>query len=141
MGDKYAVAPLPKISADSDARLGSFAGYKFYGVNATLDATSLKMASAVAKFLCSEYCQAKRFEELYVAPTLISLQEYAQSEQHVQAIKVQKDSNSAIPLSAVPATFYSAVLTAVTAIKNLESFENEDYLAILRTLDSQLNKD
>ncbi len=140
MGSKYAVAPLPKISEDGP-RINTFAGYKFYGVNATLNSVDLKMANSVAKFLCSEYCQAKRLEEFYVAPTLTSLDELSQSEPHVQAIKIQKADHAAIPLSAVPATFYSAVLTAVTAIKNLTTFENEDYLKILRTLDSQLNKE
>ena len=137
LGDKYAVAPLPFV--EGTTRLGSFLGYKFYGVNNQLSKEDKEKASAVAKFLCSEYAQVKRFDNYNVRPTLTSLASYAANEPHVAALKIQEDSKATIPLTATDSGFWSATATAVTSIKALpEGSADSAYSAILKTLDAAL---
>lgn len=139
LGSKYAVAPLPFV--EGSIRLGSFLGYKFYGVNNQLSKEDKEKASAVAKFLCSEYAQAKRYDSYNVRPTLKSLESYAAGEPHIAALKAQQDSNSTIALTATDSGFWSATAAAVTSIKALDSGAPDSaYQAILKSLDSELTK-
>ena len=134
LGSNYGVAPLPYVNEAKTIRLGSFLGYKFYGVNNTLKDKTV--ASAVAKFLCSEYVQAKRFDEYNVRPTLKSLQDYATGEEHIEALKAQEAANATIPLSAISSELWSASETAEGAIKVLtSSASRSDYASILDALD------
>ena len=141
MGAKYAVAPLPFVDDEQTTRLGSYLGYKFYGVNNTLAAAEKTKASAVAKFLCSEYAQVKRFDEYYVRPTLASLADYAANEPHVAALLQQEAAHSTIPLTAVSSELWSATATAVTSIRQLAlNAADSEYVTILDTLDGELTK-
>lgn len=118
MGSNYAVAPLPFIDDEMTTRLGSFSGYKFYGVNNKKlgnDTAKKDIASAIAKFMVSEYAQHVRLETFGIRPTMESLQDAAASEPHVAALNAQKD--SAIPLSVVDSTFWAQTGNAVTDIK------------------------
>lgn len=135
LGDNYGVAPLPFVD-NAGTRLGSYLGYKFYGVNNTLSKEDKAVAAAVAKFLCSEYVQTKRFDKYKVRPTLTSLQDYASSEPHIQALVTQQQSKSTIPLSAISSELWSASATAQGAIKVLgPDAEKAEYKSILDTLD------
>lgn len=141
MGSKYAVAPLPYIDDEKTTRLGSYLGYKFYGINNNLSATDKTKASAVAKFLCSEYSQAKRFDQYSVRPTLTSLVSYAENEPHVAAINKQEMAKATIPLTAVASELWSATATAVTSIRQLPlDAPDSSYVTILETLDGELTK-
>lgn len=139
LGDKYAVAPLPYV--EDGVRLGSYLGYKFYGVNNTLSATDKEMASAVAKFLCSEYVQSKRYDDFNTRPTLTSLDAYSASEPHIAALKLQSQSNSTIPLTAVSTELWSQTATAISSIKSLSADASDnDYMKILDVLDKALTR-
>ena len=132
LGANYGVAPLPYVNATT--RLGSFLGYKFYGVNNTLKDKTV--ASAVAKFLCSEYVQAKRYDEYNVRPTLKSLDDYAVGEEHIEALKAQQAAKATIPLTAISSELWSASATAEGAIKVLSATAaNTEYASILDALD------
>ena len=134
LGANYGVAPLPYVNDAKTIRLGSFLGYKFYGVNNTLKDKTV--ASAVAKFICSEYVQAKRFDEYNVRPTLSSLQEYAVGEEHIEALKAQEAANATIPLTAISSELWSASATAEGSIKVLPAnASRSEYASILDALD------
>ena len=135
-GATYAVSALPWVDEAHTARLGSFLGYKFYGVNNTLNAEQKNMAAAVAKFLCSEYAQVKRFDKYNVRPTLTSLDEYAKGEPHIDALSQQQADNATIPLTAISSELWSASATAVDSLKALSvSAADSEYKTILDTLD------
>lgn len=146
MGSSYATAPLPMVDLEEflysgePLRLGSYLGYKFYGVNKSLPAGSQKAAADVAKFLCSEYVQAKRFDSYKSKPSLISLQEYASSESHINSLVEQAKNNGTILLSAIGSEFYSSIGTAYNAIKNLGAPTDDAYRSILSILDSGITK-
>ena len=134
LGANYGVAPLPYV--EDGVRLGSFLGYKFYGVNNTLNATDKATAAAVAKFLCSEYVQVKRFDEYNVRPTLTGLADYAKGEEHIDALTAQEAAHATIPLTAISSELWSASATAEGAIKVLKAdAADSEYRTILDTLD------
>ena len=133
---KYAVAPLPYVDKYKTTRLGSFLGYKFYGVNNTLTVNMKRIAADVAKFLCSEYSQVKRFDEYSARPTLNSLAQYASEDPLVKALNKQEQDNSAILLKTVASELWSGVSEATYQIKNLSSDATDNhYSSILAALD------
>ena len=139
MGSKYATGALPYVDAEKTTRLGSYLGYKFYGVNKSLSASDQKAASDVAKFLCSEYVQAKRFDSFRAKPSLISLTDYALSESHIQSLNEQAEDT--ILLSAIGSEFFSAVGAFYTGVKNLpENPTDSQYMALLQELDAGVTK-
>ena len=141
MGNKYATAPLPFIDADKTVRLGSYLGYKFYGINNTLDKSSQAAASCVARYLCSEYVQAKRYDEFRARPTLTSLQEYASGESHISSLVEQSKNNGTIQLNACGLELWSEVGTAITSIKAFKAEPSDAELTkILEILDAALTK-
>lgn len=141
LGSRYAVAPLPYVDEAKTIRLGSYLGYKFLGVNNTLSKEDKEKASNVAKFLCSEYVQSRRFDDFNTRPTLLSLEDYAKDEPHIAALKAQSDANSTIPLTAVSSELWSQTATAVTSIKGLSGgAADSDYIKILETLDKALTR-
>ena len=141
LGSRYAVAPLPFVDEANTIRLGSYLGYKFYGVNNSLSTDGKKAAAAVAKFLCSEYVQVQRFNEFYTRPTLNSLNEYAANEPHINALVEQSATHSTIALTAVSSELWSQTATAITSIKSLPSSASDgDYTSILEVLDKALTR-
>lgn len=140
MGSKYAVAPLPYVDETHTTRMGSYLGYKFFGVNSTLSKEDKTKASNVAKFLCSEYAQAKRLEQYYVRPTLKSLDVLAMGEPHVAALIKQSDAKATIPLLATASELWSGTASAADAIRKLENPTQKDFEACLAELDALLTK-
>lgn len=139
MGSKYATGPLPYIDEAQTTRLGSYLGYKFYGVNKSLSASDQKAATDVAKFLCSEYVQAKRFDKYKSKPSLLSLSEYASSESHIQSLNEQADDT--ILLSAIGSEFFSAIGSFYQALKRLPAAPTDaQYMTELETLDAGVTK-
>ena len=139
MGDKYATAPLPFVS-EGGPRLGSYLGYKFYGVNNTLSAANKTIAFNVAKFLASEYVQAKRFDAYMAKPTILDLQDYAMNESHIQSLTAQAQNNGTILLTACGLELWSETAAATQSIKSLTSTQDSDYMEILRVLDNALER-
>lgn len=140
MGDKYATAPLPFVS-EGGPRLGSYLGYKFYGVNNTLSAANKTIAFNVAKFLASEYVQAKRFDAYMAKPTILDLQDYAMNESHIQSLTAQAQNNGTILLTACGLELWSETASATQSIKALAvSPEDSEYMEILSVLDNALER-
>ena len=143
MGNNYAVAPLPKISNEANSpRLGSFLGYKFYGVNLQLSKDLKTKAYNVAKFLCSEYAQHKRFVDFCVRPTLKlniikqDFKEAVMAEPHIAALVEQSANNGVIPMAPVSAKLWSQAMVAYKSLKDLPaSATDAKYLEILKALD------
>lgn len=147
LGDDYAAAPLPYIDENKTARLGSFLGYKFYGVNLQLSKDDMTKACNVAKFLCSEYAQFKRFSQYNVRPTL--LQEKmadafiaaSQNEPHIKALTEQSKNNGVVPMKAVSSSLWSEAMVAYTSIKAIPAGADDSaYVAVLKALDKSLSK-
>ena len=147
LGDNYAVAPLPYIDDAKTTRLGSFLGYKFYGVNLQLNKASKTIASNVAKFLCSEYCQHKRYMEYNVRPTLkldkihADFREAVEAEPHIAALIEQSANHGVIPMKAVSSSLWSQTMVTYTDLKKVAAGAADSvYGAILKTLDSGLKQ-
>ena len=140
MGNKYAVAPLPYVD-NNKTRMGSYLGYKFYGVNATLDTTSKTMAHDVAKFLVSSYSQTKRFETFRSKPTMTALQSICANEPHIAALNTQIEDKSTVLLTAAGSELWSATASALQRV-NENSFPtnptDDNFRAVLAELDSTL---
>lgn len=147
LGTNYAVAPLPYIDDAETTRLGSFLGYKFYGVNLQLTKAQKTIASNVAKFLCSEYCQYRRYMEYNVRPTLkleklhTDFREAVVAEPHIAALTEQSLNHGVIPMRAVSSSLWSQTMVTYTELKKLSaSASDAAYREILKTLDSGLKK-
>ena len=147
LGDNYAVAPLPYIDEAKTARIGSFLGYKFYGVNLQLSKTNKTMACSVAKFLCSEYSQYKRYSKYNVRPTLDLTKVHAEfktavlAEPHIAALIEQSQNNGVIPMKAVSSTLWSQTMTTYTELKKVAAGAADSvYTTILKALDKGLTK-
>ena len=147
LGDNYAVAPLPYIDDAKTARIGSFLGYKFYGVNLQLNKNNKTMACAVAKFLCSEYSQYKRFTQYNVRPTLDlskvhnEFEEAVLAEPHIAALIEQSKNNGVIPMKAVSSSLWSQTMVTYTELKAVAAGAADSvYTTILKALDKGLNK-
>ena len=72
LGENYAAAKLPTYTTDAgEVQMGSFAGYKFYGVNSqTANPTD---AMDVAAWLTNEENQAIRFETRKIGPSNLTV--------------------------------------------------------------------
>ena len=142
MGNKYAVAPLPFVDDAKTTRMGSYLGYKFYGVNATLDTSSKTMAHDVAKFLVSSYSQSKRYETFRNKPTMTALQSLCADEPHIAALNQQIADKSTVLLTAAGSELWSATSSALQKV-NENSFSanptDEQFKAVLAELDAVLS--
>ena len=144
MNDKYAAAPLPWTDSNKTTRIGSYLGYKFFGINGYgRSAAQVATANHIAKFLASEYVQAKRFEKFYTKPTIKSLQsdEAVLAEPHIAAINAQIAAKATIPLTAVGSELWSETMSSAKLIKDLPAnAEAAQYKSILEQLDDSLTK-
>ena len=142
MGNKYAVAPLPFVDDAKTTRMGSYLGYKFYGVNATLDANNKTMAHDVAKFLVSSYSQTKRYETFRNKPTMTALQSICANEPHIAALNQQIADKSTVLLTAAGSELWSATSSALQKV-NESSFpanpSDDQFKAVLAELDAVLS--
>ena len=139
MGDNYAVAPLPFVDDEETTRLGSYLGYKFYGVNATLDSNSKDIAHNVAKFLVSSYSQNLRYEQFRSKPTMNNLQAMCANEPHIKALNKQSEDKATVLLTAAGSELWSAAATALQAV-NANGFGATDanFTNVLAELDATL---
>lgn len=73
-GDGFAATKLPTFKVDGvDTQMGSFGGYKVYGVNAFTQHP--EQAMALAEFLSNETSQARRFELRKLGPSNLKVAE------------------------------------------------------------------
>lgn len=147
LGSEYAVAPLPYIDSAKTARLGSYLGYKFYGINLQLSKDDMNKAFKVARFLCSEYAQHKRFMQYSVRPTLLNAKMQADfisainAEPHIKALNEQSQNNGVIPMKAVSSSLWSESMVTYTSLKAVPAGAADSvYEGILNTLDKALRQ-
>lgn len=147
LGSEYGVAPLPYIDSAKTARLGSYLGYKFYGVNLQLSKDDMNKAFKVARFLCSEYAQHKRFMQYSVRPTLLNAKMHddfisaINAEPHIKALNEQSQNNGVIPMKAVSSSLWSESMVTYTSLKAVPAGSADSvYEGILNTLDKALRQ-
>jgi arabinogalactan oligomer/maltooligosaccharide transport system substrate-binding protein len=121
-GGTFACAPIPTMTVDGDTKnMGSFLGYKLYGVNPQASAGNsdrLAAAHEVAMYLAGEDVQKARFDTFKVAPTnktILALSE-VQNTPHIKAIAAQ--AQYSVAQTAVPAGVWSAPGVFVQAIES-----------------------
>ena len=136
LGNNYGVAPLPWVDDAHTARLGSYLGYKFFGVNSTLANDKKDLAFTIAQFLASPFAQKARFDQMKTQATILALQDYCKSEPHIAALIQQKSDKATILQLACGSELWSATAKALTTI-NSESFvpSESNYWSVLADLD------
>jgi len=86
--------------------MGSFAGYKLYGVNPT--SKNLAEAHKLAAFLASEKMQKKRYEELGVGPSNLNAAASDEIKQNIALSALTAQSQYAVAQTAVPDNYWKA---------------------------------
>ena len=123
MGENFACAKLPTVTVGGETKtLGSFLGYKMYGVNpqrSSDDTARLALAHEVADYLVSEEVQLSRYENFGSGPTLKSLINSAtiQADKALTAINAQ--SEYAVAQTAVPGNVWTAPNTFYATLNEL----------------------
>ena len=140
-GGTFACAPIPTVTVDGDTRnVGSFLGYKLYGVNPQAsagDTTRLAVAHEVAIFLAGEETQKARYDAFSVAPTNSNVKALpaVQNTPHIKAIAEQ--AKYSVPQGAVPAGVWSAPEVFVKGIE-AGTITLENLQAALETLNNTI---
>lgn len=112
LGENYAATKLPKFTVDGkDYQMGSFAGYKLYGVNAMTPKENLPAAHALAAFLTSEEIQKERFTKFQIGPTNVEARKSEDFKNDVAQQAFNKQLEFAKPQLPVPEIFWTAVKT------------------------------
>ena len=95
MGNDYACIKLPSVTVDGETKnIGSFLGYKLYGVNPSktgTDTTKLGVLHKIANYLVSKDVQVSRFNDLTIAPTITDVKnsDAVKNTPHVAALAAQ----------------------------------------------------
>ncbi len=136
MGDNYACIKLPTVTVDGETKnIGSFLGYKLYGVNPSKgsDTTKLGMLHQLANYLVSEDVQKERFNQLTIAPTLKSVKSLAavQNTPHIKAIAAQAEFSVAQTI--VPNNIWTESTSPYTGIMNNKDATTEELQTLLNT--------
>jgi len=116
LGDNYRACKLPTFTVDGKAyQMGSFSGFKMYGVNPTSD--DVAEAHKLAAFLTSEKMQEKRFDDLGTGPSnkVVAAMDKVKANVALAAIAAQ------LPYAriqeSVPSNFWTAVEALGTEIE------------------------
>ena len=95
LGADYGCCKLPTVTVGDDTvNLGSFLGYKLYGVNPSRTGTTTEKLSdlhKLANFLISKDVQEKRFDDLTIVPTNAEVKAMSKVQEtpHVKALADQ----------------------------------------------------
>lgn len=141
MGDSYAATKLPTVTVEYNGEthtenLGSYLGYKNYGVNplrSAGDADRLALAHEVAMYLSSEAVQESRFDAFQTAPTNTTVAALEKVVNNVAVKAINEQSEFATPQTAVPAAIWNApqVFTQGIIDKGVTLENIETHLQIL----------
>lgn len=144
MGADYACVKLPTVTVgDKTANIGSYLGYKLYGVNpqkASGDTARLEASHALANYLVSEGVQKARFDALTVAPTnpTVAALDDVKNEPHIKAINDQ--AAFSVPQTAVPAASWDAAKNMALALKEKikagTTMTDAEYQTLLDTMNT-----
>lgn len=142
MGDKLGCAKLPTVTVDGETKnLGSFLGYKLYGVNpqkSSGNADRLALLHTVANFLVSDATQEGRWDELQVAPTsdkVAALTKVA-SDDHIKAINDQ--AKFSVGQTIVPNGIWAGMITLADSIKKNLSASDEQLTEFLKAFNNKV---
>lgn len=144
MGDNYACVKLPSVTVDgTTANLGSFLGYKLYGVNPSkggTDTTKLATLHQLASYLVSEDVQKDRFTQLTIAPTLKSVKalKAVQDTPHIKAIAAQAEFSVAQTI--VPNNIWVESTSPYTGIMAKKNATEAELQTILNTYNTAVKK-
>lgn len=144
MGDNYACVKLPSVTVDGEtANLGSFLGYKLYGVNPSkknTDTTKLATLHQLASYLVSEDVQKDRFTQLTIAPTLkkVKALEAVQNTPHIKAIAAQAEFSVAQTI--VPNNIWVESTSPYTGIMANKNATEAELQTILNTYNTAVKK-
>lgn len=146
MGDNYACAKLPEITvtyedADYKANLGSFLGYKLYGVNPLVsrgNTERIQAAHDFAKFLTCEETQSWRFENFSIAPTNEKLAATSEVQNNPAVAAINAQSEFAVPQTATPANLWTAPNVLTQSIINKKVTDVTTLLAALKTMNTSI---
>ena len=124
MGDGYAATKLPTVTVEYNgethtANLGSYLGYKNYGVNplrSAGDAERLALAHEVAMYLVSKEAQEARFDAFQTAPTNSTVAALEKVVNNVAVKAINEQAEFATPQTAVPAAIWNAPQTFTQGI-------------------------
>ncbi len=108
LGENYAACKLPTFTVDGQTyQMGSFSGYKMYGVNAT--SNNLAEAHRLAAFLSGEAMQQKRYEDIGTGPSnkTVADSEAVKADVALSAL-LSQNAHAKLQLS-VPANYWTAV--------------------------------
>jgi arabinogalactan oligomer/maltooligosaccharide transport system substrate-binding protein len=114
LGDKLGMAALPSVTVDGETKpLGSYLGYKLYGVNPQVagdDTTRLALDHQLANYFVSEEVQSDRFDKLTIAPTnkAVSEMDKVTNTPHVKVLAEQAASGAAVAQTIVPSGIWGA---------------------------------
>ena len=132
-GGTFACAPIPTVTVDGVTKnVGSFLGYKLYGVNPQAsggNADRLAAAHEVAMYLAGEQVQKQRFQDFKVAPTnkVVAATSEVQNTPHIKAIAAQAEfsvAQLAVPANvwSAPEIFVKAIESGACTLDNMESY-------------------
>lgn len=144
MGDNYACVKLPSVTVDdTTANLGSFLGYKLYGVNPSkknTDTTKLATLHQLASYLVSEDVQKDRFTQLTIAPTLKTVKalEAVQNTPHIKSIAAQAEFSVAQTI--VPNNIWVESTSPYTGIMANKNATEAELQTILNTYNTAVKK-
>lgn len=133
-GDGYAATKLPEWTTEGQTyQMGSFAGFKVYGVNPKSD--HLSVAQKLAAYLSGEAMQTKRFNDMAVMPTNLAayeaLEEKINANVALSGLGAQTLHSTA--QGAVPGGFWTAVESFATDVagKKVDSTNLQEKLDLM----------
>jgi len=119
LGDNYRACKLPTFTVDGTPyQMGSFSGFKMYGVNPTSD--HIGEAHRLAAFLSNESMQEKRFDALGTGPSNTKVAALDKVKANVALAAVAAQMPYARIQESVPSNFWTAVEALGTEIENGE---------------------
>ena len=142
LGDKLGCAKLPTVTVDGETKnLGSFLGYKLYGVNpqkSSGNADRLALLHTVANFLVSDEIQEGRWDTLQVAPTSdkVAALEKVAGDDHIKAINDQ--AKYSVGQTIVPGDIWKAMEALADSIKGNLSATDEQLKDYLKTFNDKV---
>lgn len=118
---EFTATKLPKFTVnETPYQMGSFLGYKMYGVNPTSE--NLAEAHKLAQFLTNYDMQVKRYDDLGTKPTNTQAVELdrVKTDKALVGLDAQIATGRAVVQTAVPATFWDGLTTFATMVANKE---------------------
>lgn len=122
LGDNLGCTDLPSYTMDGKSyHLGSFSGFKMFGVKPTRDEKRLSVCQKIAYFLAGEECQRRRFNSQSWGPTNLKALEEPGVATHPALAALAKQDEFAQIQKPTPGAWFNAVGSLGTTIKKSKS--------------------